>query len=131
VENCERRWRIARNIEIHGQNGAETSSGRKGLAENSSRDGTRAYRHHAFRVGHRFICLHQWSAHILADGSDDEQYVGGARGRREEDTKPVHVVERVVELPHFVEAGSAIPGVDDDDVEGTREITWERLVSDL
>ena len=74
-----------------------------------------------FGVGIAFVDLLQREPHLIGHGTDDQQHVRMARRRRDEKSEPVHVVIRIVELLHLVQACAAVACVHHKDVDGPPE----------
>ncbi len=121
VQDGERRRRIPGHFHVHRQHVRHAVRAGETVREHPARQRARAYGDDPLRRRHGFIDLLQREAHLIGHGTDDQQHVRVARGRRDEKAEPVHVVIRIVELLYFIQACAAVARVHDEDVDGAPE----------
>ena len=96
-------------------------------SEHAARNGATADSHDAPGRRHGFPCLEERAAHVFTHRSDDEQKIRGTRRRCKEESQPMEIVKRVVELLDLMKAGTAISGVHHHYMEGLYESRGQRF----
>ena len=127
MQYCKRRRGISRNFKVHRENRGNAPCADKAAAEHAARNGATANSQDAPGRRHGFPCLEERAAHVFTHRSDDEQKIRGTWRRREEESQPMEIVKRVVELLDLMKAGAAISGVHHHYMQGLCESRRQRF----